>query len=327
EELYEAVMETIRATQPNFVDQSDDEAVDADIRARSGALSALDSPGRPRRSKAGAAPNGDLMMLTALANASGVSFYAYKAQGNIGGVPPEFAGDAAALYTPAFKSVQQSNLAETLRVLADQTGGQAIVGGDLEVLMMQARADFSGYYSLGFRPDHAGDGQFHAVKVKIRGRGLKGRYRTGYVDKPLAVKVADRTSTALLLGVDDNPLGLRLAVGVARPGEREGEWLVPVTVDVPLSEVTLLREGDTYVLDAHFYIAARSAAGDLAPVQEGILRIEVPASEIERARGEVHSTRFELALREGEQRLAIGFVDPVAAISSFVSRDLVVGQP
>ena len=65
----------------------------------------------------------------------------------------------------------------------------------------------------------------------------------------------------------------------------------------------------------------------MAPVQEATLRLEVPAAELERARGEVHTTQFELALRAGRQRLAIGFVDPIAGITSFVSRDIVVGDP
>jgi len=325
QELYQAVSETLRGVQQGTVDQSNFEAVDADIRARSGALSAIESSQGRRPKNLGQGPTEELQLLTALANASGVSFYAFKAQGNVGGIEAEFGGAGVELFSPQFKSVREDNLAETLRVLADETGGDAVIGGDLQALLEQARADAGGYYSLGYDPPHSGDAQFHTLKVKLRRRGLKARYRRGYLDKPLAVKAADRTSTALLLGIDDNPLGLTLEVGQARANSEGKGWILPVRLSVPLASVTLTRQGSLYVLEAQVYIAARSAAGDMAPVQEGLLRIEVAAEDFADVRSRTHVTDFELSLRAGRQRLAVGFLDPVAVASSFVSREVAVG--
>lgn len=325
--LYEAISSTFRAAQQDDVDQGNVEAVDADIRARSGALSALES-GRGRRSTtARQGPSEELQTLTALANTSGVSFYAYKAQGNVGGVEPEFGGAGFELLTPQFKSVREENLSETLRVLAGETGGRAFVGGDLQELIRQAEADAASYYSLGYAPRHGGDGGFHAIKVKVKGRrrGLQVRHRRGYVDKPLTVRAADRTSTSLLLGIDDNPLGLTLDVGAGREDSATKSWIVPVRLGVPLEAVTLTRDGSIYWLEARVYIASRSATGELAPVQEGTLRIEVEAEGFDEARSQTHTSELQLSLSPGAQRVALGFLDPVQAVTSFVSRDIEVG--
>jgi len=326
QELYHALSEmTHGVNAPVVTGPRSLEDMDNEMMARSRALNALESGSRRPSGKGGGQPSEDLRMLTALANSGGVSFYSYKAMG-APAVDAGMSGEAAEIYTPLVQGVREDNLAETLRSMADETGGVAVIGGSVDALMERAHTDFSQRYSLGFEPRHQGDGEYHAIKVKAKGRGLKLRYRTGYVDKPTAVRLADRASTALLLGLEENPLGVTLEVGPARQGDQGKYWLVPITLGVPMANLSLMDEGGVFALDAPLFIAARSELGDLAPVQEAMLRIEVEADDLERARGEMHTTRFELALGEGAQRLAVGFVDPVAAVSSFVSRDILVGE-
>ena len=71
---------------------------------------------------------------------------------------------------------------DTLRVLADQTDGRAIVNrNDLEGGLKQVVKDSSAYYLLGYsstRPNN--DGKFHEIKVRLRRPGLQVRARKGY---------------------------------------------------------------------------------------------------------------------------------------------------
>ena len=71
---------------------------------------------------------------------------------------------------------------DTLRVLADQTDGRAIVNrNDLEGGLKQVVRDSSAYYLLGYNSSKAGaDGKFHEIKVRIRRSGVQVRARKGY---------------------------------------------------------------------------------------------------------------------------------------------------
>lgn len=71
---------------------------------------------------------------------------------------------------------------DTLRVLADNTDGRAILNrNDLAVGMRQIIRDSSGYYLLGYNSTQAPtDGKFHEIKVRVTRRGVDVRARKGY---------------------------------------------------------------------------------------------------------------------------------------------------
>ncbi|HXW05082.1 MAG TPA: VWA domain-containing protein [Vicinamibacterales bacterium] len=79
----------------------------------------------------------------------------------------------------------RSHLAEsldTLRMLADNTDGRAIVNSnDLATGMKQIIRDASGYYLLGYNSTQAPtDGRFHEIRVRVTRRGVDVRARKGY---------------------------------------------------------------------------------------------------------------------------------------------------
>ena len=71
---------------------------------------------------------------------------------------------------------------DTLRVLADNTDGRAIVNrNDLAAGMKQIVRDASGYYLLGYNSSEAPtDGKFHEIKVRVTRKGVDVRARKGY---------------------------------------------------------------------------------------------------------------------------------------------------
>src|SRR4029450_11745389 len=85
---------------------------------------------------------------------------------------------------------------DTLRVLADNTDGRAIVNrNDLATGMKQIMRDASGYYLLGYTSTSATDGKYHALDVKVKRPGVEVRARKGYWAYT-AEDVARATSTA-----------------------------------------------------------------------------------------------------------------------------------
>ncbi len=71
---------------------------------------------------------------------------------------------------------------DTLRVLAEETGGRAIVNqNDLRPGLRQMLDDASGYYLLGYNSSAAPtDGEFHEIEVRLKREGLRVRAREGY---------------------------------------------------------------------------------------------------------------------------------------------------
>ena len=71
---------------------------------------------------------------------------------------------------------------DTLRVLADNTDGRAIVNrNDLDVGMKQIMRDSSAYYLIGYNSSQAPtDGKFHDIKVRVKRPGVQVRARKGY---------------------------------------------------------------------------------------------------------------------------------------------------
>jgi VWFA-related protein len=71
---------------------------------------------------------------------------------------------------------------DTLRVLADNTDGRAILNrNDLAVGMRQIIRDSSAYYLIGYTSTQAPtDGKFHKIEVKVARRGVDVRARKGY---------------------------------------------------------------------------------------------------------------------------------------------------
>lgn len=71
---------------------------------------------------------------------------------------------------------------DTLRVLADNTDGRAIVNSnDLATGLKQIIRDSSGYYLLGYTSSAAPtDGKFHAIDVRVKRPGVEVRARKGY---------------------------------------------------------------------------------------------------------------------------------------------------
>ena len=71
--------------------------------------------------------------------------------------------------------------------------------------------------------------------------------------------------TALLMGLDDNPHGIVLGAAAPEPGPQEGQWIVPVEVEIPLASLVLVEDGDVLVSDARLFgVSARSVSPSCA---------------------------------------------------------------
>ncbi len=263
--------------------------------------------------------------VTMLANANQVTLYTIDAVGqrNVSGSDAQ---DRSRDFSGTIDAVTATNMQASLKFISGNTGGVAITGtnniaGGLE----RIASDFKSYYSLGFRPGHAGDGQFHRTKVKVKGPGLTVRQRKGYRDQTPARQMEEGTISALVLGYQNNALGFELRTGQHQPYE-DGNYIVPVEVRIPLGKLTLLNRGGSHQGRVLITVAARKDNGDLSPVQEHVLPITIPEADWEKARLQVYTYELNLVMASGFQRMAVGVKDELAAEVSYVTHSIQVGK-
>ena len=103
---------------------------------------------------------------------------------------------------------------DTLRILADETDGRAIVNqNDLDKGLRQIVSDSSVYYLIGYNSSQAPqDGKFHEIKVKVKRSGVQVRHRKGYW-----ALTAEETARALAPAAPEPPKEFETALASITP--------------------------------------------------------------------------------------------------------------
>ena len=110
---------------------------------------------------------------------------------------------------------------DTLRTLADETDGRAIVNrNDLGPGLAQIVRDSSFYYLLGYNSTQApADGKFHEIKVQVKRRGVDVRARRGF----WALTVAE-TARAMVV-TPETPKPIQQALASIAPSVQAGKYV------------------------------------------------------------------------------------------------------
>ena len=265
--------------------------------------------------------------LAAHASANRVTFYTIQASGLRGfaGAGADFDLDERRLQSSVVQQIQTNNLKSSLTALAVDTGGRAILdANDLGPDLARMQEDFDSYYSLGYTTAHHGDGQRHKVVVKVKRGDLRIRYRPSYRDKPALEKAADRMLTALLHGIEDNPLEVAVELGVQTPDPGTDTWTVPIRLRMPLDKLTLLQQeaGGAHQGRLRLMVATRDEKGATSPVRQVEVPLEISAQELSSRQ---YLYALTLKMPAGVQQVALGVRDEMAGMTSYLSRDIVVG--
>lgn len=268
--------------------------------------------------------------LTAQANANRITFYTIDAAGLrvYDSVSAENQGPGApqAGFSTLIDSVRISNLQAPLQLLAERTGGVAVINANIVGPHLERIADdFDTYYSLGYTPTHYGDGRYYKIEVKVKRKGLQVRHREGYRDKSTEARMNDSTMAALNFPFEDNPLGVKLDFGRAQARE-DGFFVQPVMVRIPLGKLVLVPRETTHEARVRLFIAAMDSKGNTSDVQQTPVPISIPNADVEIATTKDYVYSVSLLMRPGEQRVAVAVRDDVAAQASILSRGVLVGR-
>jgi len=212
-----------------------------------------------------------------------------------------------------------------LRVLAQDTGGRAMlnVAEPLTALRLMSE-DLTTYYSIGYQPQRPGDAAEHKIEVKVKVKGAQVRHRQWYRDKPVGEAIAERTLAVMRFGPEDNPLGARLEIGTGK--EQGDSVLVPVRVKVPLAKLYLQPGEGKRSGRLRLYVVA-SGEGATTPVrQTKLVTLEVPESDVAAVSRKEYTHEIEIPLKKGTYALGVGIRDELAATTSYLRKEFVLGD-
>lgn len=214
--------------------------------------------------------------------------------------------------------MQVANLQQSLFILADETGGEAVLNANrFAEELGEVAEDMGTYYSLGFTPRHGGDGEAHVLRVEVDAPHHQVRYRKAYRDKPLETRIAEGALASLVFGYEENPLGMALEVGEPTPGDA-GRYRVPVRVRVPLAALVLNPSASSLVGQVRLVMTARDGDGNWTPVRQKM--VGVRAAPGEEPAGAERMFEVEIELPAGEHVLVVGVRDEIGGAISYLRK-------
>jgi VWFA-related protein len=158
---------------------------------------------------------------------------------------------------------------DSLRTIADQTGGDAIVNfNDLAAPLRQMLRETSAYYLLGYTTTETKhDGKFHEIKVSVKRKGLTVRARKGYwaySEEDMAKAAAPRPE-----GPPADVAAALTTLATPPRGHAVRTWIGLDRRDDGQTSVTLVWEataqpGGRDEMPDRIDVTAGSASGDLA---------------------------------------------------------------
>jgi VWFA-related protein len=206
---------------------------------------------------------------------------------------------------------------EWMRVLADQTGGRAIVNRNNAREAMQAMVtDSSAYYLVGYTStENVHDGKFHDVKVKVKRKDVEVRARKGYwaydaealerAAAPLPPPVDPAINAALAAaeapegrvfhvwaGVDRDPAGSARVTVVWEAASAPDALSIG---GIDRAEVTVASGGAPVIHSAPALAGAPRLSGSVSfPAEAGALDVRIAAQD--RAGATVDSAQLKLTV-------------------------------
>ncbi|HXT20400.1 MAG TPA: hypothetical protein VN923_06600, partial [Thermoanaerobaculia bacterium] len=245
--------------------------------------------------------------LADVANLLGYTLYPVDVPGlsqqtvDIASAAPSLAGTLA-------ESYREQDLEAGLDWLARETGGRPYLNDKRLAVFEETVTDTRSFYWLGFTPKRSGDDKPHRVKVRVKRPGLEVRSREGFLDASKSLEVTMAVESALLFGNPASSAPLKLSVG--KPEKMRGRTMrVPITIEVPLAELTALPTAQGPVANVELRVGAQDSEGNTATIPVVPLQLVIKTPLEPDAAGR-YST--DLLLRRSEHDLVVALYEPVS---------------
>jgi len=224
-------------------------------------------------------------------------------------------------------SMEHDNYIDSLRFMADETGGVAIVNAnDIRPRLDRVEQDFYSYYSLGYNLQMSGSDKVHQIKVTLPDHpDYEIRYRRRFVEKALESRVQDRVLTGLVIPLDENPLAITLETGDQAPASAD-RWTVPFKLSFPLANIALLPEGSDYIGRVTLFVAARDTKGKQSDLVRQEHEVRVAAADYEEAQRSRFAIKASLLMEAGSFKVSVGLLDQMTRQAAYTTSSVVVAE-
>jgi len=256
------------------------------------------------------------------ANANGITIYTL---------------DATGLSTPDVLSAEnrqddvqvndftfRQNMQGPIRMMAESTGGLAAINtNDWKQSLDQIAADFSNFYSLGYRAARGATDRPHKIDVEVKRKGTNVRFRQSFVEKSVETRTAEAVVASLSYPRSENPLQASLSVGQPKPYDRDN-YSLPVRISLPIGRLGLVPSGEVYEGQFFVYFVVKDAAGNQSDLQIQRQQLHVPKKDFETAQKKDYYYYVTLVVVPGCQKLSVGVRDSVSNLTSYLQKNVFV---
>ncbi len=261
--------------------------------------------------------------LSSAANGAGVSLFVVEAGGLTGDamLSAEFGGTGASVN----EGLATLDAESALRLLADETGGAAIVGrNNLALALESLEPAWTSYYSLGFESSTSRPGVPRSIRVSVTRPGVRVLTRRNVVERTAEQKIADAVMSGVHFPKTRNPLRATLHVGT--PAKDGKLWIVPLEFKIPFDALTLVPQSGRARGQVLFTSAAATEDGRLSEVTSEHVPIDVPEAELASLKGKTFTYTARLKLRGGPQTLSLALTDEISRTTSYVQPRVLIGD-
>jgi len=251
-----------------------------------------------------------LRSLIEAANANGFTIYPIYAEGlNSSSMP---SADMRRQLPAGFDYLVLNNETPMLEYVAKETGGVAAWGStDVTNLLPRIGDDFEAYYSLAYRAT-AGNAASRKIEVRVKNPKLSVRSRRQFVPKNEVVRMEDRVIGSLFGNMPESAFQFGVTSAAATRG-KDRSYLIPVTVEVPISALTPLRgQGDVYNGAFSVYMAWGSTIGGVSETHHDTQTFSIKAADLERAKKGHFTYTISVASLTPSLHAAFGVYDEVS---------------
>ena len=260
--------------------------------------------------------------IVSAANANGVTIYTLDASGLQ--TPDMLSAENRTTSVHINDFVVRQNLQGPIRMMAEETGGLSAVNtNDWKANLDQIGADFSNFYSLGYRPAKGATDRGHKIEVTVKKKGLTVRTRTSFMEKSVETRTAEAVVASLHYSRNDNPLGVNVSIGEAKPYDSEN-YLLPVRVAVPIGKLGLVPSGDQYLGNFFIYFVVLDVSGKQSDLQIQRQEVKVPLKDLAVAQRKDFYYDVSLIVVPGGQKVAVGVRDGVSNLVSYAQKNVFV---
>lgn len=272
--------------------------------------------------------------VTRKANTHRVVFYTLDAGGNRGFQfgAAEYGDFVSPELRRILDSVVVENLHSPLRLMANETGGRAILNRNEALPALdEVTRDLRTFYALGINNANASEGRYHKVEVRLADKSLRKQYilrhRSGYRSQSTDTRMEDNVRSSLLYGYSENPLGITARWARPEPHAEEHLYTVAVQLTIPLEKLVLLpTAAGKHELRLRLYVGVADERGDTSEIDHVPIGLRIADEHVEAAKGESFVYTHQMLVSEGKKKIGLAVLDLIGRETAFLSRAMQVGQ-